>query len=170
MATPDFILRLREKIGHDELWLPGVTGLVIDDRDRILAVCRADDGRWTLVTGILDPGEQPALGLRREVEEETGVRVRIERLLSIEALRPQEYPNGDKAVYLDTAFLCRAVGGRARVNDDESRDVRWFARADLPRLPARHVRMVEWYFDDAPAPWYAGMPDGLTGTAAPADR
>jgi ADP-ribose pyrophosphatase YjhB (NUDIX family) len=158
MATPDFILALREKIGHDQLWLPGVTGLVVDPDQRILAICRADDGHWTLVTGILDPGEQPAHGLRREVEEETGVRVRIERLLSIEALRPQEFPNGDKAVFLDTAFVCTPVGGEARVNDDECRDVRWFAREDLPPLPPRHERMVRWYFEDAPSPWYEGMP------------
>ena len=158
MATPDFILALREKIGNDQLWLPGVTGLVVDGEQRILAVRRADDGRWTLITGILDPGEQPAHGLMREVEEETGVRVRIERLLSIEALRPQEYPNGDKAVFLDTAFVCTAVGGQARVNDDECRDVRWFAREDLPPLPTRHERMVQWYFEDAPSHWYEGMP------------
>ena len=31
MATPDFILKLREKIGHETLWLPGVTGVVFDD-------------------------------------------------------------------------------------------------------------------------------------------
>ncbi|NUP45746.1 MAG: NUDIX domain-containing protein [Catenulispora sp.] len=163
MPTPDFILTLRKKIGHDELWLPGVTGLVVDDRQRILTVRRADNGRWTLITGILDPGEQPAHGIQREVEEETGVQVRVERLLSIEAEPPQAFPNGDKAVFLDTAFLCTAIGGEARVNDDESRDVRWFARADLPPLPARHVRMVGWYFAGVTAPWYVGMPDHEPG-------
>ncbi|GAA2047295.1 NUDIX domain-containing protein [Catenulispora yoronensis] len=160
MPTPDFILALREKIGHDELWLPGVTGLVVDDRRRILTVRRADDDSWTLITGILDPGEQPAHGIRREVLEETGVRVRVERLLSVEAEPSKTFPNGDRAVFLDTTFLCSAVGGRARVNDDESRDVRWFARADLPPLPKRHSEVLERFFDGASEPWFVGGPEG----------
>ena len=76
MPTPDFILRLREKIGHDLLWLPGVTAVVLDDRNRVLLGRRADNGRWTLITGILEPGEQPAVGVVREVLEETGHRGR----------------------------------------------------------------------------------------------
>jgi hypothetical protein len=57
MPTPEFIVELRKKIGHDLLWLPGVTGVVLDADDRVLLVRRADDGRWTLVSGVLEPGE-----------------------------------------------------------------------------------------------------------------
>ena len=32
MPTPEFVLELRKKIGHDLLWLNGVTGCVLDDR------------------------------------------------------------------------------------------------------------------------------------------
>ncbi|MDN5600454.1 MAG: hypothetical protein L0G52_07965, partial [Brachybacterium sp.] len=57
IATPDFVLSLRERIGHELLWMPGVTALVLDpERTRMLAVRRADDGAWTPVTGIIDPG------------------------------------------------------------------------------------------------------------------
>ena len=52
------MLSLREHIGHELLWMPGVTAMVLDrDRTRMLAVRRADDGAWTPVTGIIDPGE-----------------------------------------------------------------------------------------------------------------
>ena len=34
MPTPEFVLELRKKIGHDLLWLNGVTGCVLDDRGR----------------------------------------------------------------------------------------------------------------------------------------
>jgi 8-oxo-dGTP pyrophosphatase MutT (NUDIX family) len=57
MPTPEFIVELRKEIGHDLLWLPGVTGVVLDADDRVLLVRRADDGRWTLVSGVLEPGE-----------------------------------------------------------------------------------------------------------------
>ena len=49
MATPEFILKLREKIGHDPLWLIGVTAFVEDGRGRVLLGRRADTGDWALV-------------------------------------------------------------------------------------------------------------------------
>lgn len=42
------------------------------------------------------------------------------------------YPNGDRAQYLDVCFWCRAIGGEARVADDESLEVGWFAPDQLP--------------------------------------
>jgi 8-oxo-dGTP pyrophosphatase MutT (NUDIX family) len=45
MPTPQFVLDLRAKIGHQMLWLPGVTAVVFDDDGRVLLVQRADNGR-----------------------------------------------------------------------------------------------------------------------------
>lgn len=147
MATPKFILELREKIGHDLLWLPGITGVVLDRGgrvgkgadDRVLLVRRADDGRWSLPAGILEPGEQPAAGIAREIQEETAVEVEVECLVCIEALPPSVYPNGDQVQYLDLCFLCRPLRGEARVNDDESLEVAWFPQDDLPPLSPREL-------------------------------
>jgi 8-oxo-dGTP pyrophosphatase MutT (NUDIX family) len=148
MPTPQFILDLRAKIGHDMLWLPGCTAVVFDDDGRVLLVKRADNGRWALVTGILEPGEQPAVGALREVEEETGVIAEAERLLSVTALPQVEYYNGDVTTYLDVTFRCRFVSGDARVNDDESVDVGWFGLDELPDLLDRHHEAIR----DALAP------------------
>src|ERR1700761_2603903 len=112
MPIPPFVVDIRTKIGHDLLWLPGVTAVVFDDQDRVLLVRRADDLRWTLVTGCLDPGEQPAAGAAREIEEETAVLVTVERVLAVESLPRVDYPNGDKSLFLDVAFRCRATGGQ----------------------------------------------------------
>ena len=76
MAIPDFVLALRAKIGHDPLWLSGVTAVVVrpssdassssdgssdgSSNVEVLLVRRADTGAWTPVTGIIDPGEEPA--------------------------------------------------------------------------------------------------------------
>jgi ADP-ribose pyrophosphatase YjhB (NUDIX family) len=139
MATPKFILALREKIGHDLLWLTGITGVVLDDAERILLVRRADTGRWSLPAGILEPGEQPVVGLLREIEEETGVEAEIVRLVSLDALPPSSYPNGDQVQFLDLCFRCRPLRGEARVNDDESLAVAWFSLADLPELSDREL-------------------------------
>ena len=52
MATPEFIVSLRQRIGHDMLWLPGVSIVVVDDAGRLLLGQRADNGRWAVVSGI----------------------------------------------------------------------------------------------------------------------
>ena len=155
MPIPEFIVELREKIDHDLLWLPGVTGLVVDEADRVLLVQRSDNLRWTLVTGCLDPGEQPASGIVREILEETGVTAEVERVLAVETTQQVRYPNGDEAVYMDVAFVCRPTGGVARVNDDESVDVRWFPLSDLPDLPERHEACVKRYLDGVERAWFA---------------
>ncbi|GAQ67321.1 NUDIX hydrolase [Streptomyces scabiei] len=134
MATPDFIRTLRASAGNQLLWLPGVTALVFDDEDRVLLGRRSDTGRWALIGGIPDPGEQPAACAVREVYEETAVRCVAERIVLVQALDPVRYDNGDVCQYMDTTFYCRAVGGEARVNDDESLDVGWFSLDALPDL------------------------------------
>lgn len=138
MPTPDFIQDLRSKIGHDPLWLPGAAAVVYDDADRVLLVRRADSGRWTLITGIIDPGEQPAQAIVREVQEETGVVVEVEHLVSVDVVGPMIFPNQDVCRFLSLVFRCRYASGEARVNDDESMDVRWFSLEDLPPLNDLH--------------------------------
>lgn len=143
MATPEFILDLRTKIGTDPLWLPGVKVVLIHEH-KVLLVRRADNGRWTLPAGILEPGEEPAHAAVREVEEETGVRCRVTRLLGVATTDPAIYPNGDRAQYLDVVMGAAYLGGEARVNDDENLEVAWFALAGLPEVPPKHARAIAW--------------------------
>ena len=137
MATPEFILRLREKIGHDLLWLIGVSAYVEDGADRVLLGRRADTGEWALVYGINEPGEEPAATVVREVAEETGVDVVPTDLVRVAAQHHETvYANGDRTQYLDLLFVCRlAEGGCAEpcVADDESLEVGWFAPDELPK-------------------------------------
>jgi 8-oxo-dGTP pyrophosphatase MutT (NUDIX family) len=130
MPIPDFIVELREMVGHHPLWLPGVTAVVRRD-DEILLVQRADNGAWTPVTGIPDSGEEPAVAAVREVREETGVLARVDRLASTGVHGPIRHVNGDVATYLDLTFACTWLSGEAHVADDESREVAWVRRDDL---------------------------------------
>jgi len=142
MPAPDYILRLREKIGHDPLWVPGVRGVVFDHEGRVLLARRADNGQWALITGMLDPGEHPARGLVREIFEQTAVVAEPERVVSVGAVGPVTYPNGDVCEFLDVVFRCRYVSGTARVNDDESLAVAWFALDELPQLMPGHLTSI----------------------------
>ncbi|MFL6131542.1 MAG: NUDIX hydrolase [Nocardioidaceae bacterium] len=133
MPIPDFVRDLRRHVGTGSLWLPGVTAVVLRD-DEVLLVQRSDTGAWSPVTGIVDPGEQPGVAARREVLEETGVHVSVDRLAAVEALPPMTHVNGDKATYLDLTFACTYLRGDAHVADDESLDVRWFPLDALPTI------------------------------------
>lgn len=136
MTTPDFVLRLRKKIGHDPLWLIGVTAIVRDGQGRYLLARRADTGMWAFVAGVNEPTEQPADTVIREVKEETGVDVRVDALVSVTSLpRMLVYANGDHAQYMDHCFVCSLrPGGNADpgIGDHENTDSGWFSRDALP--------------------------------------
>ena len=144
VPVPDFILRLRAKVGHELLFMPGVFVAVFDEAGWVLLNKRADNGRWAPISGISEPGEPPAVTAVREAREEAGVEVVVERVSGVYASPLVEYPNGDVARYSTTAFRCRYVSGEPRVCDDESLDVRFFPMGALPAdLRPDHVRMLK---------------------------
>lgn len=150
MTTPDYVLFLRSFVGTSQLWLPGVTAVITDaQRTRVLLVRRADNGAWTPVTGIIDPGEEPAFAGAREAWEEAGVQVRPQRLLSTEVVGPVEYENGDRTIYLDLAFHMVYEGGDPHPADGENSEVAWFSFADLPPLNERFRTALRRVLDDS---------------------
>ncbi|MGI5467496.1 NUDIX hydrolase [Streptomyces sp. CA-132043] len=157
MATPDFIREIRATAGHQLLWMPGVSAIVLDDEGRVLLGRRADSGRWSIIGGIPDPGEQPAACAAREVLEETAVHCVPERVLLVQALEPVTYPNGDRCQFMDICFLCRAESSECRVNDDESLEVGWFALDSLPPLDSFALHRIKLATEEAPT-WFEGVP------------
>ncbi|MFC8231105.1 NUDIX domain-containing protein [Streptomyces sp. NPDC057287] len=157
MATPDFILALRKKIGSDPLWLSGVTAVVIRD-ERVLLAKRADNGKWTPVTGIIDPGEQPADAAAREVFEETGVVAVPERLAMVHVTDPVVYDNGDQARYLDLVFRFAWKSGVPLPADGENTAVGWFQLDDLPLMSVDMCRRIAAAVSNEPAAQYVVSP------------
>lgn len=149
MPTPDFVLRLRESIGHAPLWLTGATAVVVDG-DALLLVRRADTGEWSPVAGIVEPGEHSADAAVREVWEEARVHAVVVKLAAVGVTQEYEYPNGDRSRYTDHTYLLRFVSGDASVGDDESLEVGWFPRAALPPMPARYASRIARALDPRP--------------------
>src|SRR5689334_22090258 len=122
MPTPEYIRRLREKIGHTMLYVPAVTSVVINADGWVLLQKRADNGKWALPGGILEPGEEPADCVVREVWEETGITVVPVRLSGVYggSNLTVRYPNGDQNIYVSICFVCRPIGGTPYANDGEA--------------------------------------------------
>jgi ADP-ribose pyrophosphatase YjhB (NUDIX family) len=141
VPIPDFIVELRRAVGTAPLWLPGVTAVTIRDR-KVLLVKRADNGAWTAVTGIVEPGENPADCAAREVREETGVDARATRLAWVHVTRPTVHANGDRAQYLDHVFRMQWLAGEPFAADDECTEAAWFALDELPPMTENMRRRI----------------------------
>jgi 8-oxo-dGTP pyrophosphatase MutT (NUDIX family) len=143
VPMPSFLADLRERVGHDELLLPTVCALVFDPAGRLLLGRRADTGTWALIGGLVEPGEQVADAVVREVHEETSLFVRPERITGVYTDADIRYPNGDRVCYVVTVFHCVPVSGTPRVNDDESLAVAYFPIDDLPPLVPAHRQRIQ---------------------------
>ena len=149
MPTPEFVLALRAKVGTAPLWLSGVTAVVLRG-DEILLVRRADNGAWTPITGIIDPGEEPAVAAVREVAEEAAVQVTAERLVMVHVTGPVVYSNGDRSQYLDLVFRLGWDSGEPAPADGENTEARWFPVAAMPHLSADMRRRIQAAIDNRP--------------------
>ena len=90
MPIPDFIVDLRRYVGHMPLPLAGVTAVIVRG-DEMLLGRRSDNGALTPVTGIVDPGEEPADAACREAHEEAGVVIRVDRLVWVHQIARVTY-------------------------------------------------------------------------------
>ena len=118
----------------------GAFALVFDEANRVLLCHRTDRDVWNLPGGRVEPDESPWAAVVREVEEEVGLLVRVERLLGVYSV-PQRTD-------LVLNFLCVVTGGASR-QSDEADDIRWFDRSSIPRntLP-RHLERIEDAYSD----------------------
>lgn len=141
MPTPEFVLDLRRHVGTAPLPLIGVTAVVLRGGEVLLGR-RADTGALTPITGIVDPGEEPAVTARREALEEAGVEIRVDALAWVHQVPRVTYPNGDQADYLDLTFRCAWVEGEPYSADGEMVDLAWHPLADLSGMAEEHRERV----------------------------
>lgn len=106
---------------------PKVVAAVIPVQDgRTVLVRRAHGprkGYWVFPGGYVDLGESVEQAARRETLEETGLHVRLQRLLGV-------YSRSGEDVVL-VVYLGQVEGGEL-IASDESSEVAWFAVAELP--------------------------------------
>src|SRR3954471_257362 len=113
-----------------------VAGVVVDEAGRVLVVQRRDNGRWEAPGGILERDETFEEGVVREVAEETGVTVEVERLTGV-------YKNMTRGI-VALVYRCHPTSGTARPTN-ESIAVEWIDPDDVSArmIPAYAVRVLD---------------------------
>ncbi|GIF12115.1 NUDIX hydrolase [Actinoplanes teichomyceticus] len=159
MPASEYVRNLRARVGQELIMFPTVSAVVLNDRGEVLLHQRSDTGQWTLIAGMMDPGEQPADTVVREVAEETAVQVEIERLAGVVS-HDVTYPNGDRCQMVNMCFRCRAVGGEARVNDTESLAVGWFPLDAMPAINPFAGKLLAIALDEGDRPYFAAPGQG----------
>ena len=131
-----------------------VRGLILNDQNQVLLVQETVDHKWTLPGGWADVGLTPAENVLKEIEEETGFKAEVIRLLAV--LDKRNYPHPPQTHYVyKLCFLCKIQEGSFDPNFDIG-GVDWFDMNTLPELSADRileeqlVKLVKIVQDDNP--------------------
>ena len=120
----------------------GSSVVVLNDRGEVLLELRSDARIWALPAGRMEPGETYEQAAIREVREETGYAIELERVVG-DYWRPQLGERGGDKMRV---FAGCVVGGDPSVHDSESLEVRWFP---LDALPKPLFRFSREHIEDA---------------------
>jgi ADP-ribose pyrophosphatase YjhB (NUDIX family) len=127
------------RVMQDE-FLIGLTGVILNDQNEVLVVNHQyrDGQRWSLPGGYIKEKEHPREGLAREIEEETGFIVRVEKELKIRTDR--------ETARLDISLLGHYLGGDFRASH-EVKAAKFCKFKDLPLLRQDQLHLIKQVLD-----------------------
>jgi ADP-ribose pyrophosphatase YjhB (NUDIX family) len=132
-----------DRIGKEAKLRLGCSAVLFsENRQSVLLTRRTDNGQWCLPGGMIEPGESVAEGCVREVFEETGLKVRVVRLIGVysDPNRMTVYPDGNKAQVIVLNFEVEIIGGALGLSN-ETTDAKFF--------PIPEIRQMELFNDHA---------------------
>ncbi len=127
--------RLRAEIGYITPKV-GADAAIFDEAGRILLHQRADDQRWCLPCGWVNPNESPAEAAVRETWEETGLHVRPLDLVGVFSRKPGMY--GSLYSMVAVVYLCEVIGGTLTLSH-EGLDLRYWEIDAVTDWHANHA-------------------------------
>ena len=129
----DYVLQLRQYIGHRPILLVGAGIFVLDQQDRLLLMKRSDNGCWGVPGGATEPGEVLEEAAKRETLEETGLEMGEISLFGVFS-GPElyyKYPNGDEVYNVSIIYFSRDWRGEVKINEEHT-EWKWFAATEIP--------------------------------------
>jgi 8-oxo-dGTP pyrophosphatase MutT (NUDIX family) len=125
-----------ERIGKIAQLIPACTAVIFDPtRQSVLLTRRSDNGQWCLPGGAMDPGESASECCAREVLEETGLVVRVGRLIGVYFTPHKiiEYADGNRRQSLLLSFEAEVIGGELCITD-ETTEVGYFSPEQMKSM------------------------------------
>lgn len=146
----DYILQLRQYIGHRPILMVGAAILIVDGKDRLLMMMRSDSGCWGVPGGSTEPGEVVEEAAKRETVEEVNLDVGEMSLFGVFS-GPDlyyKYPNGDEVYNVTIVYLSRDWHGEIKLNGEHT-EWGWFAAHEIPEDVSPPIRSVIEQFKKA---------------------
>ncbi len=136
MPMSDYFSRIRAKVGHELLVAPSVTGIIYDEKNRILLLRHIEGNIWVAPGGSVEPNEDPVDTVIREVWEEAGLWVEPYKILGVFGGKEFEitYQNGDQVTYVMTVYACKVQSGTLEADGVETLQAGYFSKEEIMQL------------------------------------
>ena len=125
-----------DRIGKTAKLTVGCSAIVFDStRQKILLTRRTDNGRWCLPGGAVDAGESLTEACEREVREETGLIVKVKKLIGVSS-NPNmiiTYADGTRRHVVSMNFEVEVLGGELGLSD-ETTAYGYFSRDEMKTM------------------------------------
>ena len=126
-----------DRIGRGTSLMVGCAAIIFQSaaREKILLTRRADNGKWCLPGGRMEPGESASECCMREVLEETGLQVSIQKLAGVYTSPDWviEYRDGNRHQLVAFSFVCEVTAGELQLSD-ETTEFGWFTREQIKSM------------------------------------
>lgn len=130
----NYIMDLRQMVGHRPLLQVGASVIVVDSENRVLLQLRSDNHCWGYAGGSVELDEIVEDAAKRELFEETGL---VAEKLDFFGIFSGEdmhyiYPNGDEVSIIDIAYVCKEFSGTLKCQQGEVDDLKYFRVNEIP--------------------------------------
>jgi ADP-ribose pyrophosphatase YjhB (NUDIX family) len=143
-------INVGERVGKNGRLAVGCSASIFDyAQQKMLLIRRADNQRWDVPGGYMEPGESLSEACQREVFEETGLTVEIQRLIGVYT-SPNlllEYADGNKWQLVVLHFEALLVGGELELSQETS-EISYFSQTEAEQLemgPLSRQRMLDGF-------------------------
>ena len=140
-----YIQDLRSLVGHRPLIFVGAVTIIVDELGRLLLQQRKfPNGVWGITGGLMELGESTEDVARREIFEETGLKVEKLNLINVYS-GPQNYikaENGDEFYVVTVAYYSMGFEGELNIDQSESITFDFFYPDELPKNIVKSHKVI----------------------------
>lgn len=130
----DYIKWIRRKVGNEMIILNFSGAIVINTEGQVLLQRRRDNNAWGFPGGAMELGESAEEAAIREVQEETGLTIVVEKLIGVYTKYFDKYPNGDEAQTITFFYQGFISKGELISSNEESAELQFFNLDKVPEL------------------------------------